>query len=117
MKKTKRDITILALDDKLDYDEFKKFNQEQYSFMKRGFDYAAVNYKNILKGKFPEIKTKRLITNAAMSIGFNISQTLTPLARRAVISLCRFRFPRRNTHAIRVETGIIWVRINGVRYQ
>ena len=61
MVRKKRDITILSFGDKLDYDEYQKFNEEKASFIKRGFDYATVNYKNVLRGKFPKIKTKRLI--------------------------------------------------------
>jgi len=61
MERKKRDITILSFGDKLDYDEYQKFNEEKASFIKRGFDYATVNYKNVLRGKFPKIKTKRLI--------------------------------------------------------
>lgn len=57
----KRDITILSFGDKLDYDEYKKFNEEKASFIKRGFDYATVNYKNVLKDKIPKIKTKKVI--------------------------------------------------------
>lgn len=61
MKRTKRDITILSFDDKLDFDEYKKFDREKASFIKRGFDYATVNYKDVLKGEFPKIKTKKVI--------------------------------------------------------
>ena len=61
MKRAKRDITILSFDDRLDFDEYKKFDQEKALFIKRGFDYANVSYKNVLKAKFPKIKTKRLI--------------------------------------------------------
>ncbi len=51
----------MCFGDKPDYDEYKKFNQEKATFIKRGFDYATVNYKNVLKGKIPKIKTGRLI--------------------------------------------------------
>jgi len=61
MKNKKRDITILSLGDKLDYDEYKKFNQEEPLFIKRGFDYATASYKNFLKGKIPKIQTEKLI--------------------------------------------------------
>jgi len=61
MGRKKRDITILSFGDKLDYDEYQKFNEEKASFIKRGFDYATVNYKNVLRGKIPKVKTKKLI--------------------------------------------------------
>ena len=61
MKRAKREITILSFGDRLDYDEYKKFNQEKASFLKKGFDYAAVSYKNVLMGKIPKIRTKKLI--------------------------------------------------------
>ncbi len=60
-KRAERNITILSFGDKLDFDEYKKFNHEKVLFVKRGFDYVTVNYKNILKGKIPEIKTKKVI--------------------------------------------------------
>ena len=61
MKSVNRNITILCFDDRLDFDEYKKFNQEKDLFINRGFDYLTVNYKNVLKGKLPRIKTKKVI--------------------------------------------------------
>ena len=61
MKTKKRDITILSFGDKLDYDEYNKFHREVELFVKKGFDYATVHYNNILKGKMPKVKTKKLI--------------------------------------------------------
>lgn len=61
MNRKKRDITILSLGDGLDYDEYQKFNREKYSFLREGFDYHAINYKNLLKGKTPKINTKKVI--------------------------------------------------------
>ena len=61
MKKAKRGITILSFGDKLDYDEYNKLNREKILFIRNGFDYATVNYKDVLKGRFPKIETSRLI--------------------------------------------------------
>ncbi len=57
----KRDITILTFGDRLDYDEYKKFNRERKTFAKNGFDYATVSYRNVLRGKLPKIKTEKII--------------------------------------------------------
>jgi glutathione synthase/RimK-type ligase-like ATP-grasp enzyme len=57
----KRDITIFAVGDKKDYDSFKKFDKEKRFFLKNGFEYISVNYKNLLSGRIPEVKTKRVI--------------------------------------------------------
>ena len=61
MKIANRDITILSFGDRLDYDEYKKFNLEKASFVRGGFDYATVSYKNVLRGRIPKISTKKLI--------------------------------------------------------
>lgn len=61
MERKKRDITILSFGDERDYDEYKKFNEEKPSFIKRGFDYATASYKDVLRGKLPKVKTKKLI--------------------------------------------------------
>ena len=61
MKSKKRDITILSFGDKSDYDEYQKLNQERALFIKNGFDYATVNYKDVLRGRLPKIETSRLI--------------------------------------------------------
>ena len=61
MKSVRRNITILTFGDRRDFDEYGKFNREKKTFIKNGFDYLTLNYKNILKNKFPEIKTKKVI--------------------------------------------------------
>ncbi|MGD9015418.1 MAG: hypothetical protein PVI33_05295 [Candidatus Omnitrophota bacterium] len=61
MKKTKRDITILSFGDRIDFDEYRKFNREKSVFIKHGFDYKTVNYNNALKYKIPKINTNKLI--------------------------------------------------------
>ncbi len=61
MERKKRDITILSFGDERDYDEYKKFNEEKPSFIKNGFNYATANYQDVLRGKFPGVKTKKLI--------------------------------------------------------
>jgi len=61
MKKIKRNITVLTIGDKLDFDEYKKFDRERKILIRFGFDYATMNYTKALKGKFPKIKTKKVI--------------------------------------------------------
>ena len=61
MEKKKRNITVLALGDWFDYDEYKKFNKEKRFLINRGFDYVTVNYTRVLKGKIPRVKTKKVI--------------------------------------------------------
>lgn len=57
----KRDITILAIGDRRDYDSYKKFNKERRLFLKKGFDYATLNYKQLLAGKIPDIQTRNVV--------------------------------------------------------
>lgn len=61
MNKTKKNITILAIGDRVDYDSFKKFHKEKHLFLKSGFDYVNVNYKQFLDGRIPQIRTKKVI--------------------------------------------------------
>jgi hypothetical protein len=61
MNRAEGDITILSFGDRLDYDEYKKFNRERRLFIKRGFDYVAVSYKNVLRARFPKIRTNKII--------------------------------------------------------
>jgi glutathione synthase/RimK-type ligase-like ATP-grasp enzyme len=61
MTKKKKSITILSVGDKSDYDTFKKFQKEKKSLLEFGFDYVDTNYKNLLKGKIPDIKTPKVI--------------------------------------------------------
>ena len=61
MKKKKRDITVLAVGDRADYDSYKKLNKERRFILKKGFDYQTINYKSLLKGKTPDITTGKVI--------------------------------------------------------
>ncbi|MFC1599372.1 YheC/YheD family protein, partial [Candidatus Omnitrophota bacterium] len=61
MKKTKRDISILALGDAVDYDSYQKLNHEKRSFLKYGFNYHTTGYRQFLDDKAPRIKTEKLI--------------------------------------------------------
>jgi hypothetical protein len=61
MKKETRDITILSVGDQPDFDEYKKFNRETDGFIKKGFRYRTVNYKDFLEAKIPAIKTKKVV--------------------------------------------------------
>ena len=57
----KRNITVLAIGDRADYDAFKKFNKAKQLFLNRGFDYVSISYKRLLAGKIPEIPTGKVI--------------------------------------------------------
>ncbi|MBL7081402.1 MAG: hypothetical protein ISS44_02395 [Candidatus Omnitrophica bacterium] len=57
----KKNITILTIGDKSDYDSYQKFDREKASFIKYGFDYATIDYKKFLNGKIPQIKTEKII--------------------------------------------------------
>lgn len=61
MFQNKRNITILAVGDKSDFDSYAKFHKERVSFLKRGFKYATVSYAKFLKGRAPLIETKKVI--------------------------------------------------------
>jgi len=61
MGKIKRNITILTVGDKLDFDEYKKINKEKSLFIKKGFNYNTLSYAKFLQGRVPRIKTKRLV--------------------------------------------------------
>ena len=60
-KNIKRDITILAIGDRADYDAYQKFDYEKPLFVRYGFDYATTNYMRFLDGKIPKIKTEQII--------------------------------------------------------
>ena len=57
----KREITILAIGDKIDRDSYIKFDCEKSSFVRHGFDYVTTDYKRFLRGKIPKVKTKKII--------------------------------------------------------
>ncbi|MCK4851597.1 MAG: hypothetical protein KAS86_00645 [Candidatus Omnitrophica bacterium] len=61
MNKEKRDITILAIGDKADYDSYRKWHHAKASFLDHGFDYATTDYTRLLDGKMPRIKTENVI--------------------------------------------------------
>ncbi len=57
----KRDIAILAVGDKKDYDAYKKFHKRRRMFLEKGFEYATVGYRDVLQGRFPHIEAERVI--------------------------------------------------------
>lgn len=61
MNKTKRDISILALGDTVDYDSYQKLSHEKRSFLKHGFNYHTTGYRQFLNDKTPRITTDKLI--------------------------------------------------------
>lgn len=61
MRRKKRDITILALGDKCDFDAYQKFNRAKAIFLRHGFDYLTADYKKFIGGNTPSIKTKKII--------------------------------------------------------
>lgn len=61
MGRKKRNITILALGDKCDFDAYRKFNRARSLFLKYGFDYLSANYKKFISGKNLQIKTDKII--------------------------------------------------------
>lgn len=54
-------ITIFAIGDRIDYDSYRKFCKERRFILKNGFRFKNTSYKNILTGKFPHIKSSRII--------------------------------------------------------
>ena len=61
MNKKQRDITIMAVGERRDFDSYKKFNRAKRHFKAEGFHYASVTYKRLLQGKLPEIATEKVI--------------------------------------------------------
>lgn len=61
MPDKKKDITILAVGDRADFDSYMKFNKERGSFREHGFDYATVSYRRLLKRELPKIANKKVI--------------------------------------------------------
>lgn len=61
MPKKKNPITILAIGEVKDHDSFRKFHKEKKLFRQSGFDYQNVSYQELLRGKLPPIKTKKVI--------------------------------------------------------
>lgn len=61
MGRKKRNITILALGDKCDFDAYQKFKRAKTLFINYGFDYITANYKKFISGKSLPIKTDKII--------------------------------------------------------
>jgi len=61
MTKTKRNITILAVGERCDFDSYNKFDHEKKAFLNNGFEYISADYKHIFDGKIEKIKTKKVI--------------------------------------------------------
>ena len=61
MNKEKKDITILTIGDRSDYDSYQKSNYEKKSFLDNGFEYITTNYAKVLKGKTPHVKTEKVV--------------------------------------------------------
>ena len=57
----RRNIAILAVGDRKDYDSFRKFNKERRLFIKKGFEYASINYREALAGRIPQLPTEKVI--------------------------------------------------------
>lgn len=53
--------TILAVGERADYDTFKKFNKEKRTFKEYGFDYVKANYKKLMYGKVPIVKSENIL--------------------------------------------------------
>ncbi|MFH1645641.1 MAG: YheC/YheD family protein, partial [Candidatus Omnitrophota bacterium] len=60
MIKKNKDITIVAIGDKPDYDSFLKFDKEKEVFIKKGFEYISLSYKRFSDGCVPKIKTDKV---------------------------------------------------------
>ena len=61
MERKKRNITILLIGDRQDYDTYKKINSEKRSFTREGFEYVTINYSQLLKEKLPELNNEKII--------------------------------------------------------
>jgi len=56
-----RDITILTIGDRQDFDAYRKFHRRRASLIREGFKYSTLSYRELLKKKTPRIETKRVI--------------------------------------------------------
>ncbi|MBL7131006.1 MAG: hypothetical protein ISS45_06370 [Candidatus Omnitrophica bacterium] len=61
MAKKDRDITILAIGDKQDFDAYRKFHRRRALLIRQGFKYVTISYRDLLQAKLPSILTKRVI--------------------------------------------------------
>ena len=61
MERKKRNITILLVGDRQDYDTYKKINSENKTFTREGFEYVTINYSQLLQGKLPEVNNQKII--------------------------------------------------------
>ena len=61
MAKKDRDITILTIGDKQDFDAYRKFHRRRASLIREGFKYATLSYRELLKKKTPQIDTKKVV--------------------------------------------------------
>ena len=61
MAKKDRDITILAIGDKQDFDAYRKFHRRRALLIRQGFKYANLSYRELLKKKIPRIETKKVV--------------------------------------------------------
>jgi len=61
MRDSKERITLLAIGDESDFDSFMKFHRDKDSLIKYNIDYTHITYKELVKNKIPQIKTKSII--------------------------------------------------------
>jgi len=60
-KKAKKDITILNIGDRVDYDSFQKLDKEKRFASKAGFYYRSCSYDDLLEGRLPRILTEKVV--------------------------------------------------------
>ncbi|MFH0836521.1 MAG: hypothetical protein V1870_00155 [Candidatus Aenigmatarchaeota archaeon] len=56
-----KDVTVLAVGDKKDWDSYIKLDENKNRFIGQGFDYKTTNYTRVLKGNVVKIHTKKII--------------------------------------------------------
>jgi len=61
MRKIKERITILSIGDGIDRDAYRKFHKEKPFILRSGFDYVSANYKCLLSGGMPPVKTRKVV--------------------------------------------------------
>ena len=61
MGKINKQITVLTVGDRADYDSFKKFHKEKNLILESGFEYVTTSYKKLLTKGAPRIETEKVI--------------------------------------------------------
>jgi len=55
-----KSLSIISVGDRVDFDSFKKFHKERHKLIGSKVAYRAISYKDLLKGKLPAIRSKKI---------------------------------------------------------